>query len=134
MSPATGAVLSPTADYDYLTNPGVTVAGKLTIDPSTVVKVNGGTGIAVVKAGVLVATKDVFTAIADDAVAGDSNGDGKLSTPKPGAYGAAIEFNDATGTSTVTSDHFSYATDAVNVPNGGNADVTKAPSPRTRRR
>ncbi len=48
-----------------------------------------------------------------------------MSTPKPGAYGAAIEFNDATGTSTVTSDHFSYATDAVNVPNGGNADVTK---------
>ncbi len=28
VSPATGAVLSPTADYDYLTNPGVTVAGK----------------------------------------------------------------------------------------------------------
>jgi hypothetical protein len=125
VSPATGAVLSPTADYDYLTNPGVTVGGKLTIDPSTVVKVNGGTGIDVVKAGVLNVTKAYFTAIADDSIAGDSNGDGNLSTPKPGAYSAAIEFNDASGTSTVVSDHFSYASDAINVPNGGNAAVSK---------
>jgi|GEM_PF-2777114 len=125
VSPATGAVLSPTVDYEYLTNPGVTVGGKLTIDPSTVVKVNGGTGIDVVKAGVLNVTKAYFTAIADDSIAGDSNGDGKLSTPKPGAYSAAIEFDNASGASTVVSDHFSYASNAINVPNGGNADVSK---------
>lgn len=125
VSPATGAVLSPTVDYDYLTSPGVTVAGKFTIGPSTVVKANGGTGIDVMKAGVLDATEAIFTAIADDSVAGDSNGDGKLSTPKPGAYGVAIEFDNASGVSTVVSDHFSYASDAINVPNGGNADVSK---------
>lgn len=124
VDPSTGVVLSPTEDYDYLRNPGVTVAGHLALDPGTDVKVNGPVGIDVVGDGTIQATKDVFTAIADDAVAGDSNGDGSKSSPSPGVYAAAIELDDASGASTIALDRFSYAANAVTIPDGGNANVT----------
>jgi hypothetical protein len=57
----------------------------------------------------------VFSAISDDKVAGDSNGDGSASAPKPGAYGVAIQFEHINLGQDMPISHavFEYATDAL---------------------
>lgn len=121
VSRGSGAVLAPWPDTDYLTSPGVTVEGTLDLGPGTAVKsAISGVGIDVQSLGNLhaVGTKahpDVFTAIADDSIDGDSNGDGKASSPKPGAYGIAVQFENIDNGSALDNDVFAFATDAINV-------------------
>jgi hypothetical protein len=125
VSPSTGVVLAPWPDYDYLPDAGVTVFGSLTLDPKTVIKSDTQTpGIEVGASGTLDVTKSTFTAIADDTVDGDSNGDGSKSAPALGSYGAAITFGDVLGGSTVTGDHIRYAERGIDSPDGGNIDIS----------
>jgi hypothetical protein len=121
VSAASRAVVAPWGDYDYLGPPGITVDGTLALLPGVDVKsAIAGVGIDVGSFGDLQAagsptTPVTFTAISDDSVAGDSNGDGKASSPIPGAYGIAVQFENIDNGSAVDHDVFAFASDAINV-------------------
>ena len=121
MSAASGAVLAPWPDTDYLTSPGITVSGTLHLMPGVVVKsATSNVAIDVQSFGDLDAAgspahPDVFTAISDDSIDGVSNGDGNGPSPKPGAYGIAVQFESIDNGSALDHDVFAYATDAINV-------------------
>jgi hypothetical protein len=121
VSPASGAVLAPWPDTDYLAPPGVTVDGTLDLKPGTIVKsAIAGIGVDVSGLGDLHAAgtrgrPDVFTSINDDSIGGDSNGDGGASKPKPGAYGTAVQFESVDNGSALDHDVFAFAQDAINV-------------------
>jgi hypothetical protein len=121
VSAASRAVLAPWPDTDYLTSPGITVNGTLNLRSGVVVKsATSGVGIDVESFGDLDAAgsptgPDVFTAISDDSIDGDSNGDGRGSAPKPGAYGIAVQFENIDNGSALDHDVFAFASDAINV-------------------
>lgn len=103
VSGAGGAVLAAWPDTDYLSRPGITVDGRLALGAGAIVKsAIGGISVDVAKPGALTfpgpsSRPVVFTAISDDSVGGDSNGDGSLSHPTTGAYGTAVQFEHLSG-------------------------------------
>jgi hypothetical protein len=119
ISGSSNAVLAPWPDTDYLSLPGITVDGHLTLAHGATVKsAIPGIAIEVTKPGRLLfdgpaSDPAVFTAISDDSVAGDSNGDGSASHPSPGAYGIAIQFDHLDGDMPVSNAVFRYAGDAL---------------------
>ena len=83
----------------YVIDGTLTVAtnGVLTIPAGTVVKFTEGSGIKVADGGVCIAEGAIFTHIADDAVGGDTMGDGDATKPTYGAYTvdvAVVDSND----------------------------------------
>jgi RHS repeat-associated protein len=87
-----GSATWTAAASPYVLDGNVTVApgGTLTIEPGTVVKVNGQYGQLAV-GGTLNAVgtssaRIVFTSYQDDSAGGDSNGDGSATSPSPGQW------------------------------------------------
>jgi len=84
----------------YVIDGTLTVANgaSLTIPPGTVVKFTNGSSLAVENGGECIAKGVVFTHIADDAVGGDTMGDGDATAPEYGKYrvDANIVEDDAT--------------------------------------
>jgi hypothetical protein len=119
VSGAGGAVLAAWPDTDYLSRPGITVDGRLALGAGAIVKsAIGGISVDVAKPGALTfpgpeSRPVVFTAISDDSVGGDSNGDGSLSHPATGAYGTAVQFEHLSGDMPVSHVVFRYATDGL---------------------
>jgi hypothetical protein len=123
VNPTSGVVLAPWQDYDYLPNAGLDVEGGLTLMPGTVVKSNeSGAGIEFAAGPEDSVAGVTFTAIADDTIDGDSNGDGSMSAPSIGAYGTALQV-DENADVTVSGDTFKYALTAFDAPSGGGASV-----------
>ena len=125
VSPSSGAVLEPAGCLDYHTCSGITVqgGGLLDLSPGTVVKSGtSGVGIEVAPGGTLDANGTssepvVFTSISDDQVDGHSNGTPSIYKPGPNAYGTAVQFDFALGT-TLSHDVFEYASTAIYVEKG----------------
>ncbi len=120
VSGSSGVVLAAWPDLNYLTGPGITLDGQLTLSHGAIVKsAIGGNAIEVTESGKLalsgpVSKPVVFTAISDDTVGGDSNGDRSLSHPTPGAYGTAIQFDHVTSaTPPLSGAVFKYAAGAL---------------------
>ncbi len=125
VNPASHVVLAPFGDYDYLKSASITVNGQLILDRGTVVKDQTPyAGILVGASGTLRMSRAVFTAIDDDTIDGDSNGDGALSKPVAGVYGTAIQFDDVRRQGTVSTDRFTYASTAVDSPSGGDVTIS----------
>jgi hypothetical protein len=123
VNPASGVVLAPWQDDDFLPNSGIDALGGLTLMPGTLVKSNETDAGIEFGAGADDEVDGVtFTAIADDSLGGDSNGDGSLSSPTIGAYGTAIQI-DENAAASLNGDTFSYASTAVDTPSGGGVSL-----------
>jgi hypothetical protein len=113
------AVLAAWPDTDYLKPPAITLDGDLTLNGGTIIKSGiGGIIVDVKKTGDLAfggpaSDPVVFTAVSDDSVGGDSNGDGSASHPSTGAYGTAIQFDHLTANMPISNTVFKYASDAL---------------------
>lgn len=118
----TGQVTWTAENSPYLLTCGVTVqsGGRLRLEPGTVVKAQPG-GAIVVRDGQLLADGSanrpvVFTSHRDDAVMGDTNGDGGSTSPARGDYPVVIRFSEpvsaeraaATPTSRLDNVSFNY--------------------------
>jgi hypothetical protein len=119
VSSSSGAVIGLWIDLDYLTAPSLTVGGTLTVMPGTILKVaTPGVGVDVTEPGVLdlagtSSTPVVFTSVNDDALGGDSNGNGSASTPKSGDYGTALQYEHVSGPLSTSHVVFEYASNAL---------------------
>ena len=119
VSSSSGAVIGLWEDLDYLPSPSLTVNGSLIVMPGTIFKgATPGVGVDVSESGTLdldgtASTPVIFTSVNDDTLGGDSNGNGSASTPKPGDYGTALQFEHLSGAESISHGVFEYASDAL---------------------
>jgi hypothetical protein len=102
------------------------VAGSVDLMSGTAVKsATQSPGIEVATTGTLSASGVIFTTVSDSSVDGDSPGDGGLSKPSVGDYGAGggIRYDDVPS-ATISGATFSYAGIAVDSPDGGEVTVS----------
>lgn len=91
-----------TAEKVYMVTGIISVSAVLTIEPGTVIKLNGGS-IDIIGSGKILANgttsnRIVFTSYADDSFCGDSNSDGTASSPQKGDW-TSLYLNGGTGNS-----------------------------------
>jgi hypothetical protein len=109
---------------------GIDLNGTLTIEAGSIVKVESG-GLRVATGGRLIVagSKDapvVFTSANDDAVGGDSYGDGTSSAPQQGEAGTLLRLETSAGEHSIQGAVFRYGGTAISVGKHAKLSVTNS--------